>query len=248
MSNSGKSVGFGSIAALIILVVIALNVFGDKNIEIGKSTVKREKLENQASAQTDYYTDGLGWVKAPSDLEEGMKAFYNKTGVQPYLYLTDEVNGSHYPERSELEAFSRQKYSELFDDEKHLLVVLVEYDNQHKVFCFSGKEAESVMDKEAQSILNDYIEKYYSRFRNRAKRLSLAFEKTSERIMKITRPAIFYLLIMAAGIAALAVTQHLGKKAVRKKRIERENMEKLMNTPIETFGEDEVERLADKYD
>lgn len=96
MSNSGKSVGFGSIAALIILVVIALNVFGDKNIEIGKSTVKREKLENQASAQTDYYTDGLGWVKAPSDLEED-EGFYNKTGVQPYLYLTDEVNGSHYP-------------------------------------------------------------------------------------------------------------------------------------------------------
>lgn len=53
---------------------------------------------------------------------------------------------------------------------------------------------------------------------------------------------------MAAGIAALAVTQHWGKKAVRKKRIERENMEKLMNTPIETFGEDEAERLADKYD
>ena len=75
MSKGGKSAGFGSAAAVIILIIIAVNVIGGNKTEIGKSTVKREKLENTVSVQTEYYTDELGWVEAPSDLEEGMKAF-----------------------------------------------------------------------------------------------------------------------------------------------------------------------------
>ena len=248
MSKGGKSAGFGSAAAVIILIFIAVNVIGGNKTEIGKSTVKREKLENTVSVQTEYYTDELGWVEAPSDLEEGMKAFSEKTGVLPYLYITGEINGGTSPDVSDMEEFCKSRYGELFSDEKHLLVVFFEHEKEHKVICFSGKEAAQVMDKEAQSILTDHIEKYYSRFGNRAKKLSKAFEKTGIRIMKITRPAVFYLFIMAVVITALAVTQHMCKKAVRKNRLKKENMKKLLETPIETFEDSEAEKLAEKYE
>ena len=42
----------------------------------------------------EYFTDRLGWIKQSATLNAGMEAFFKKTGVKPYLYLTDNVYGS----------------------------------------------------------------------------------------------------------------------------------------------------------
>ena len=53
----------------------------------------------------------------------GLKHFYNETGVQPYLYLTDTINGSHFPTEQDLEAFATDLYDELFLM-KHILLIV----------------------------------------------------------------------------------------------------------------------------
>lgn len=51
-----------------------------------------------------------------------MKHFYDKTGVQPYVYITDTVNGSQYPSSSDLQNYANDLYDELFTDEAHILL------------------------------------------------------------------------------------------------------------------------------
>ena len=65
--------------------------------DITRSTVKREPLDKAYVNETGYYTDELGWIRSSSTLEKGMKDFYQETGVQPYLYITDTVNGTTSP-------------------------------------------------------------------------------------------------------------------------------------------------------
>ena len=73
----------------------------DSGSNITKSTIAREPLPKGSVNETDYYTDELGWIHNPSQLVIGLKNFYNKTGVQPHVYITDTVNGSHYPSGEE---------------------------------------------------------------------------------------------------------------------------------------------------
>ncbi|MCL2164974.1 MAG: hypothetical protein FWH55_11440 [Oscillospiraceae bacterium] len=58
--------------------------------------------------------------------------FYQQTGVQPHLNITDNINGSHNPSAAEVEQFINEAYNTLFTDEAHLLSVFFEYnDNYH---------------------------------------------------------------------------------------------------------------------
>ena len=55
-----------------------------------------------------------------SQLESGMRQFYQETGVQPYLYLLP--NGS-VTSTTELTAMAEELYPQLFTDEGHFLLV-----------------------------------------------------------------------------------------------------------------------------
>jgi hypothetical protein len=81
---------------------------------ITKSTVQRVPLPKGSVHETGYFTDELNWIGSKATLTAGMKHFYEKTGVQPYLYITDTVNGSHTPTTAELEAYANGLYDRLF--------------------------------------------------------------------------------------------------------------------------------------
>ena len=64
-----------------------------RGTNITPSTQNREPLPAGAVIETDYFADNLFWIDNKAQLEAGMKHFYQKTGVQPFLYITDEVDG-----------------------------------------------------------------------------------------------------------------------------------------------------------
>ena len=43
-----------------------------------------------------------------------MKTFYQKTGVQPYLYITDNIDGSQSPSEADVRDFAFSLYDRLF--------------------------------------------------------------------------------------------------------------------------------------
>lgn len=158
---------------IIILILIMLSgglsaIFGGQggsssSSDITKSTIEREPLPKGMVDETDYYTDELGWIGNRTKLESGLKYFYDKTGVQPYVYITDTVLGSHSPSLDDMEQYANQLYDELFTDEAHLLLLFFEYNSNSRYmeYYVTGTQAKGVIDTEAGDIILDYIDRYY---------------------------------------------------------------------------------------
>ena len=75
-----------------------------------------------------------------------MEAFFKKTGVKPYLYLTDNVYGSTEPSDKQMDTFANSLYDKLFTDENHFLLVFQEYGDYYMTWYVSGSDAAEVVD------------------------------------------------------------------------------------------------------
>ncbi len=256
-----SSGGGGCGCALLIIVVIVfaiiliigfsmLNSPNTKSSDsiITPSSVERVPLPSGSVNETSYYTDELGWIINETKLIDGMKHFYKETGVQPYLYLTDNVNGSYYPTQFEIESFAESLYDELFTDEAHLLFVFFEYEGMYRDWYIAGTQAKSVIDDEAGNILLDYIDRYYYDDNlSDDEFFSKSFKDAADRIMKVTRSP-WITVFIVIGLVVLAFVLFLWwKKHMEQKNLEAKRREEILNTPLDRFGEAEAEELTKKY-
>ena len=110
---------------LAIIVIVAGLIAARPNIQ--QSTVERSKLDSSLCTKVDtWYQDDINWIHDEKTLLKGLKTFYDKTGVQPYLWITDNINGKAKPNTSDFETALKSKYSELFKDEGHVIVCFME--------------------------------------------------------------------------------------------------------------------------
>lgn len=178
-SGGGCGSVFGSFIAIIIIIsfiglfIAALEESANGNIPlfIERSTVNREPLpDSKCTPYEEWYQDDWGdWIDdygEENSLIHGLRYFYEKTGVQPYLWIMGE-EGKDFKYEESLEELSDIKYKELFgDDEGHLIVIFREYPNASSNYICTatpGYDAEvQVMDEQAREILLDYIDYYYT--------------------------------------------------------------------------------------
>lgn len=257
----GCGLGCGAIAFVVIILAIVFGLIfsfntgsslsgSGGNNEITLSTVEREPLPDGSVTETDYYTDTIGWIGNRSELTSGLKHFYEKTGVQPYLYLTDDINGSTNPSMEDLENFANEKYNELFADEAHLLLVFFEYQpSMYMDYYVVGTQAATVIDTEAGDVLLDYIDSYYyDDSLSDEEFFSDAFRDSADRIMKVTRSPWIAVLIVFGVIILLALLFLWWRHAKKQKNLEAQQTEDILKTPLDTFGNTEAEELTKKYD
>jgi len=239
-----------AVALVLLILGIFLAVAGSfgGGSGVSASTVAREPLPAGSVQETGYYTDQLGWIVNEGELLSGMKSFYKETGIQPYLYLTETVDGSASPSSQEIGDFSARLYDQLFADEAHFLVVYPESDGWYMVGYTAGAQAKSVMDDEAVGILRDYLDRYNSSDLSDEAYFGTVFRETAERIMTVTKSpwptvaGIFGVIILAAVLFLW------WKKAKEQKAKEAQQVQELLNTPLETFGDSAAEDLAAKYE
>ena len=260
----GGGRGCSSVVLVVVFLVIAAVVFfpifpligfssGSSANDVAASTVAREPLPAGSVDETAYYTDECGWITNANQLTSGMKTFYRLTGVQPYLYIADGVNGSNQPSSSEIESYAASLYDQLFTDEAHFLLVFCD-DGMGSYICGyqTGSAAKTVMDDEAVGILADYLDRYYSSDLDDEEFFSLTFEKTAERIMTVTKspwPTVLIVVAVVAGVVVLFLLFfNWWKKAKAQKNLEDQKTAEILNTPLETFGDSEAEDLAKKYE
>ena len=224
----------------------AVSSAGSSSGSVAKSTVQREALPLSASNETGYYTDEEDWFARPSDLESGLKYFYQKTGVQPYVYV---VGSSHGTTLSALQTFADEQYDALFSDEAHYLMVFYDDGSGGYSWAYSvGNQAKSVMDNEANEILADYIDRYYyDNTITDEEFFSLSFEKTADRIMTVTKPASAYIMPVVGVIAVLVIAFIWWRAAVKARQKKAEETAKILNTPLEEMGDPDLEDLERKY-
>lgn len=240
---------------ILFLVVLLLTLAGNflsESLNITMSTVRREKLPMSASQETSYFTDEAHWFTNIRQLESGLKSFYQDTGVQPHVYVTD---GSHGTSIEELTALAEDTYDQICSDEAHF--VLVFYDDGFGGYNCGytvGSQARSIMDQEAISILNDYLDKYYYSDKDDIsdeELFSKAFEKTGERIMHVTKSPIVVVGIFVAVVGGVVTVVFIGftwwKKAKAAKLKEAELTAEILNTPLEKISDDKLDDLEKKY-
>ena len=251
--NGGGSGGMTVIVVLIAVFLLAgvmfvMNGGFSSGGSIAKSTVEREKLPASAVQETAYYTDADGsWIRSPGTLESGMRAFYQETGVQPYLYILP--NGT----TTSIDELTRQAeslYEELFRDEGHFLLVFCD-DGYGSFNCgyTVGSQAKTVMDDEAVGILADYLDRYYSDMSISEEEIfSNAFADTGERIMSVTKSPIVPVAVCVAVVVVAVLAFITLKKRREQREREQQRAEEILKTPLEKFGDQEVEDLAKKYE
>ncbi len=239
---------FRIIFFLVILFMFS-GIFSGINSEkssITRSTVKREKLKSTAIVENDvYYIDRLGWITDKYTLIGGLDHFYKKTGVQPFVYITDEL-----PENSTLdeqEYYGNQLYDQLFEDEAHLLLVFNERNDVYTSFYIVGAEGKTVIDNEAGEILLDYLDKYYYSDYDENKFFSNAFYDAADRIMKVTPnyTVLFVFAVLIIIVLIIAYKWHKSKEKAKSEQMKAAS--EILNSDLDEFG-DYAEELAKKYD
>lgn len=180
-----------------------------------------------------------------------MKNFYKETGVQPHLYITGNIKGETYPSESDINEFAFSLYDELFSDEAHLLVIFFEppMSDYYSIWYVVGKQAKAVIDDEAVDILLDYIDKYYYYDQlSNEEFFSKAFDDAGTKIMYVPKSPWIPVLVVVGIIIIIIIGFTWWRKAKEQKNREAEDTERILRTPVDTFGDSEADDLAKKYE
>jgi uncharacterized membrane protein len=247
---------FGVLVVVAVIAVILIftgffSLFGNGGSgggDITTSTVAREALNSGVVNETGYFTDELGWIQNETKLLSGLKYFYQKTGVQPYIYITGDVGTDGIPVMSDIEAFGNAKYDALFTDEAHLLLVFYENHGGYMTGVVTGSQAKTVIDDEAADILLDYLDRNYYSDLSEDEFFSQSFHDAADRIMTVTTSPWIPVLIVLGVLAVIIVIFVWWRHAKKQKNIEAKQTEDMLNTPLEKFGDTEAEQVANKYD
>ena len=259
-NNSNNSGGFGkgtafgclAVAIVVILFVVVLGFFGPfggcTGVSVQPSTVDREPLASGLVNETAYYDDLDGsFIAQPNVLNQGMRQFYEDTGVQPYLYI---LPNGQMTNPTQMGQFADQLYGELFTDEAHFLVVFCD-DNygSYNVGYTVGAQAKTIMDSEAIQIFNDFLDKNYFNYDlSESQAFADTFEETAERIMSVTPSPLVPIVIAIAIVIIVVIIAIILKRRADQKEREQKRMQDILNTPLESFGDKSVEDLAQKYE
>ena len=246
-NNKNNGSNSGCLMPLLVFIMILSLVsilFISMSNSHAEDFVERIPLESGAVIETAYYTDELNWITDKSELEKGLRDFYNQTGVQPHVYITDNI-GSGSDE--EIMAFAQQKYGELFEDSAHLLLVFYEKDDYYRTYCVAGSLAESVMDADARGILLDRLDENYYSDLNDNEYFSDSFEEAADRIM-VKKDEGGSSVVMPVVIFVVSLGVYLVMKKKEKDEKEKKELEEMLSAPLETFGDNEAEELAKKYE
>ena len=238
--GSGCSSVFGIIFLFPFLFVMGImyGIFDsgvlDAFFKIERSTVQREALPaDKCQAVDKWYQDDWGdWIDESGEeasLKAGLQHFYEKTGVQPYLWIMGE-EGKDYMSEGSVEELAEEKYKELFgNDEGHLLVIFREYPNESSNYIVTatpGHDAETqVMDGQAREILLDYIDYFYTdNDLNEGRFFQRAFSRAADRIMikqlstKQLATIVIVAVVVVIGIIVTASIIRKKKVAVAKQK------------------------------
>lgn len=225
---------------LAIIVIVAGLIAARPNIQ--QSTIERSKLDSSLCTRVDtWYQDDINWIHDEKTLLKGLKTFYSKTGVQPYLWITDNVNGKAKPNTSDFETALKSKYSELFKDEGHVIVCFMESSpSVYATYYWAGSAAKGVIDDEAGEILLDVIDSKYTSDLSDEEMFSKSFSDAATRMMKVGRTTKQLIIIAVIVLLCLGfvVSVYLWVKTRARARAEEaEETQRILNTPIDEMSD-----------
>lgn len=240
VSSTRSSDKVGIIIFLIVFVLYVCAELLSKNAAGGiqKSTIEREKLDSPSLVVTDDYVDDrLGWIGSEDVLVDGMRYFYEQTGVQPYLVITDHISDDDYDFSEETEKkFANELYDSKFTDQAHIVIVFQEKNSIYHSFYLVGAEAKTVVDDEAGEILLDYIDHYYYSDLDEDEMFARVFRESADRMMTVTPSYGWIALIFVLIIVVLVVSLTWWSKKKKAKLAEMNKAQQILGQDLNSFG------------
>ena len=256
-----RGTGCGSAAALILVILVIVFVAVSEVLSAGLTfimsffgsmapaqminTRQREKLDrNLVNVSQEWYTDEIGWIDYESELISGMKTFYSKTGIQPYLYLVDSKGTM---DESEMVLFANEAYDKLFTDEGHILLCYFSCKNDSEEIIegdlqlIMGKNTEQIMDSDAIDVFWDTYDYYYEDSRLDTEALfGRTFSETGNKIM--TAPFAWKKLAIVAVIVVgviilIVVLARWWNTRMKHTNNEQNKLEKMLNSSKQSYGD-----------
>jgi uncharacterized membrane protein len=250
----GCSSGFLAVLVFVLFIIAVVFIINYSSVDaVPASTYQREPLAKGIAQETAYLKDEVGWIGNVSGVERAMRYFYDRTGVFPYLWITDSVDGKTVLADEEAEAALNALYDAEIADEGHIVILFLEpYPTEFELYYIVGNAARAVLDQEAADILMHYFERYYYSDYDDNTYFTKVFTDAADRIMAKTVPIGRILLFAAAGLIALIVIclfiVTMVKRTNERKRLNAE----ILNTPIDESDafrtEDEADKAAKKYE
>lgn len=260
-SGCGCSSFFATIIFMIVILALLSSFSGVRrnnsmyynykapNYNDSYSNVERDKFDGLVQLN-GYYSDpdGILYDDEIKPLEQGLKHFYETTGVCAFVYFVEELE----PGVDGIEE-AAALYEELFNDEGHILL-LYDYTNAY-MYDACGYEISTTIDSEAVDIIYDYVEAKWSQdSENLGDIFGGGLAEAADRIMYKERSfgekyksIIITIIVSIVVIIIVSILYKWWKAKKAQENKEQEDLEKVLSTPLETFGSD-INDLAAKYD
>lgn len=207
-----------TVVALLIVLLVVFSVFysnikSSQNSQVSPSATKRTAITGTTTYK-EWYADQLHYIEHDSDLTDGMKYFYSKTGIQPYVlfmdYNSDFWNNGSWDEAA-ADAYLAEFYKNTFSDNGHMILAYFACENDSKdldgtFYLYYGSSAYSIMDKEAETIFWSYFDANYDNLDySIAEFMGKTFTQTADNIMHIEKSSTAkeILIISFAGVIVI---------------------------------------------
>jgi hypothetical protein len=254
----GNGTGPGAIGcftAILLAVIVAVVIVGvifimdiAENRPVTWSSYQREPLPAGTVNETSYIRDDAKWLVREDTVKNSMRNFFRATGVQPYLWITETIRGSRDASWEEIEAAMNALYQEQFTDEGHLILLFYEPSKGvYKTAYVAGSAAKTVIDDEASQIILDCFDKYYYSNLEEDEYFATVFEKSADMIMRASF-GVKQVFLVIGGLIALFILYKITAMILRHRRLKRQQDIDILNADVSKIGDDEAERLAEKYD
>lgn len=212
----------------------------------------REPIPAGNVNQTAYYTDEDGdWIHNPARLEKGLEHFYEKTGIQPYVYILP--NGSTTSQQACTD-LAEELYPQLFNDAGHLLLVFCDDGSGgYNAGWYAGGAALTFMDAEAVNTLANNLASAYTYADTDEEVFSDAFAETADDLMgggsdeAATRIVGIVFLFVGAICLIIVIVMNVQASKKAKEEAQVKRVEQILNTPLEAFGDQDINDLEKKY-
>lgn len=254
--NSYRPSGFMRfIRALIIAMVVIALAYTLVSIKPWQptSTMNREKLTGVAAFNADCVTDELSWFDNVNSAGGKLKAFYDKTGVQPYVYL--KAYDASLTTDDAKETYANELFDQLgLNENAFLYVYFAEQDQDNDVgyMCYvNGKMVDSIMDNESIDIFWSYVDKYWYTDMSTDDMFETIYTKTANTIMEKSKTMadVLVTLIVFVGLIAVLIGIYIVMKTKRQHEAEKAaETERILKTPMQDLTKSsENDPLIDKY-
>lgn len=211
--RGGGGGAIGAVVTIIIMLVILGAIFSVMSSpgNVPQNTRNRDRLSG-GSFTSECVMDDIGWIRddgsTTSKVGSSLKAFWDKTGVQPYVALVPyDSSVSTSSGRFDYADWLYETWIGGREDAMLAVYFDAKYDNEDgdwEIVC--GRMAGSVMDSEAQDILYAYIDRYWFDLSYTVPQaIQNAFKDTGNSIMEKSTTGADVMVKVVGVIAVIAV-------------------------------------------